>query len=597
MSDSLDTGQIDRLNAEAWALRYTDLPRAQQLADEAFKDAERGEPPYARGMAQGLRTLSWAQQRVGGYDAALALALHALQLFRTLQDPAGQAAVLNIIGGTTLWVGNPVDALDYHMQAARLAQKAGDAALESESVNLCGVVYAALNEPSQALDHYQRAQQLALGAPDAILFADALSNASSVYSTQGDLELALGCAFESVTLYQDIGFRQGEVEALASIGDIYERLDDHANALHYFRLALDSANATAYARKIITALLAIGRVHTRLGDRLAALHFLQDAHARADAQHEKHLLSECCHLLYGVYKQMGDYEKALAQLEKHYQLRAEVFDERADLRLKTLQLIHDVQHVRMESELHQLKNVELKQEIAERERLIGDLNAYAHTVAHDLQTPTATINSYAELLLLELQDKPLAPVVMECAAGIVRTSKKMENIIRELLLLAGIREQNVTTAALDMAAVVREALARLAPMIEEYHAEIVQPTAWTPAAVGYAPWVEEVWVNYLSNAMKYGGTPPRIELGVTAEGDSVRFWVQDNGAGLSADALGRLFTAFTRLDETRARGTGLGLSIVKRIVEKLGGTVSAVSAGVPGQGSRFSFALPGLRSS
>jgi len=117
-------------------------------------------------------------------------------------------------------------------------------------------------------------------------------------------------------------------------------------------------------------------------------------------------------------------------------------------------------------------------------------------------------------------------------------------------------------------------------------------SAW-PEAMGHAPWMEEVWVNYLSNGCKYGGRPPRLELGGENLFDGqVRFWVRDNGNGVALDDLMRLFTPFTRLDQVRTRGHGLGLSIVRRIVEKLGGQVGVSSEGVPGHGSVFSFTLP-----
>ena len=72
----------------------------------------------------------------------------------------------------------------------------------------------------------------------------------------------------------------------------------------------------------------------------------------------------------------------------------------------------------------------------------------------------------------------------------------------------------------------------------------------------------------------------------------VRFWVRDNGKGLSPEDQARLFTPFTRLDQARARGHGLGLSIVRRIVEKQGGQVGVMSSGVPGEGCTFYFTLP-----
>jgi two-component system sensor histidine kinase/response regulator len=71
---------------------------------------------------------------------------------------------------------------------------------------------------------------------------------------------------------------------------------------------------------------------------------------------------------------------------------------------------------------------------------------------------------------------------------------------------------------------------------------------------------------------------------------TIRFWVRDNGPGLTPEEQARLFTPFTRLHQESVQGYGLGLSIVQRIVEKLGGQVGVES--VIGQGSTFSFTLP-----
>jgi two-component system, sensor histidine kinase and response regulator len=187
----------------------------------------------------------------------------------------------------------------------------------------------------------------------------------------------------------------------------------------------------------------------------------------------------------------------------------------------------------------------------------------------------------------------------------IQNARKMSSIIDDLLLLAETRSAEVDRKPLDMVSIVSEAQQRLADVAEQSHAEIVllDVSTW-PVALGYAPWVEEVWANYLSNALKYGGQPPCIELGaaplpnpppLAGEGEGggrVRFWVRDNGAGLTPEDQARLFTPFTRLDQVRVKGHGLGLSIVRRIVEKLGGQVGVESQ--VGQGSTFSFTLPGV---
>jgi signal transduction histidine kinase len=170
----------------------------------------------------------------------------------------------------------------------------------------------------------------------------------------------------------------------------------------------------------------------------------------------------------------------------------------------------------------------------------------------------------------------------------------MNNIIEELLLLAGVRKVDAPLAPVDMAEVVVEAQHRVVDMVEETKAVVVEPDVW-PVAMGYAPWVEEVWVNYLSNALKYGGRPPRVELGAQEQADGMLlFWVRDNGPGLGLDDQAQLFAPFKKLDQTRAQGHGLGLSIVRRIIQKLGGEVGVESGGIEGQGCTFYFTLPGV---
>jgi signal transduction histidine kinase len=77
----------------------------------------------------------------------------------------------------------------------------------------------------------------------------------------------------------------------------------------------------------------------------------------------------------------------------------------------------------------------------------------------------------------------------------------------------------------------------------------------------------------------------------------IRFWVKDNGSGLTSDEQARLFAPFVQLGQVQTKGHGLGLSIVRRIVEKLGGQVQVESQAIAGQGCTFSFTLPAFRAS
>ncbi len=219
-----------------------------------------------------------------------------------------------------------------------------------------------------------------------------------------------------------------------------------------------------------------------------------------------------------------------------------------------------------------------------------ELNAFAHTVAHELKTPLGVIMGYSHLLSLPTYEQTPENIA-DISKKITQTSLKMDSIIQEMLLFAKLRQNDpIDTMPLDMDAIVNEALARLDTMIIENQARIKKPATWYKAT-GYAPWIEEVWSNYINNAIKYGGSAPEIELGAEQqENGQIRFWVRDHGPGMSAEEQELVFNPFIRFNETQIAGHGLGLSISQRIIEKLGGEVGVESA--PQNGSTFYFTLP-----
>ena len=237
----------------------------------------------------------------------------------------------------------------------------------------------------------------------------------------------------------------------------------------------------------------------------------------------------------------------------------------------------------------------------------AELDAFAHTVAHDLKNPLSALLTSTQMLETYYPEMQ-AEKIQNSLSLLTQTGYKMTNIIDELLLLSSVRKMGeIDIETLDLSAIAKEACARIQDLLTRHNAELTIPDEW-PEALGYAPWIEEVWANYISNAIKYGGSPaeripPHVELGfslpqgfktmtgISIKKDYICFWVRDDGTGLTPEQQGRLFAPFERLSQKRIEGHGLGLSIVRRIVERFGGEVGVQSA--VGQGSLFYFTLPG----
>lgn len=222
----------------------------------------------------------------------------------------------------------------------------------------------------------------------------------------------------------------------------------------------------------------------------------------------------------------------------------------------------------------------------------AELDAYTSTVAHDLKIPVSKLLGFCDLL--QTQSHKLTEEQRQEFIGVIASSSEaMAGIIDSLLLLAQVRKrEDVPLAQLDMKLMIADVKEQMWHQIIEMEAEIITPKSW-PSAVGYEPWVREVWTNYLSNGLKYGGQQPRLELGGEENGKWVRFWIRDHGPGIPEAEQAELFNEFSRLETHRdslIAGNGLGLSIVQRIVHKLGGEVGVESK--EGQGSLFYFTLP-----
>lgn len=220
--------------------------------------------------------------------------------------------------------------------------------------------------------------------------------------------------------------------------------------------------------------------------------------------------------------------------------------------------------------------------------LPDDEQAIVRRVGHTLNNELALIMGYLAILrrkLPHLSTDEATTRLQELEGYAVDMHTTLESFMR----LNKIQHTEPEIGPLHMADAVDLARRSLSDRIQWAGAVLNTPAIW-PVVVGDLYWVRDVWVVYLSNALKYGGSPPHITLGAEApNGHTLRFWVRDNGAGITPEMQTGLFRPFY-WPTPRRTGVGLGLYTARVIITKLGGTVSAQN--VEGQGSEFSFTLP-----
>jgi len=231
-------------------------------------------------------------------------------------------------------------------------------------------------------------------------------------------------------------------------------------------------------------------------------------------------------------------------------------------------------------------------DVTEAKRVEDTRRDFIANVSHELRTPLASIKSVVETLQSgALDDKVVAQDFLSRADAEV---DRLVQMVTELLELSRLESGQAPLARerVDVGQMLGAAVERMLPQAERKGLALtLEVASGLPPIVGDAQRLEQATVNLLDNAIKFTPEGGSVKVSARAADDAVRVEVEDNGVGISAEKLPRIFERFYKVDRARGdRGTGLGLAVVKHTIEAHGGTISARSE--EGRGSTFTFTLP-----
>lgn len=225
----------------------------------------------------------------------------------------------------------------------------------------------------------------------------------------------------------------------------------------------------------------------------------------------------------------------------------------------------------------------------ELKRSNTELSDFAHTASHDLKSPLRRVSMYCDMLTEDMADR-LNEEEEKIIGRMSLNIKRMQNLIENLLTYSLVRSDKEEKEILDMDATVQDVIAEFEPQLEELTAKIT--CAKLPVINGYPFRIRQLFINLISNALKYrADKPPRIEISCEEREDGYLVGVMDNGIGIPEAFQSDIFNDFKRLhSQEEIEGTGLGLAICRKIIEKHNGRLWLESA--EGRGSKFLFTLP-----
>ncbi len=236
---------------------------------------------------------------------------------------------------------------------------------------------------------------------------------------------------------------------------------------------------------------------------------------------------------------------------------------------------------------------ELEIRVAERTRELAvanrELESFSYSVSHDLRTPLRAIDGFSSLLEEELGEK-LGPEGARYIARIRQGSRRMAELIDDLLRLSRVTRIQLKLETVDLTAIAREVEADLRATAPGRQVDVILQEGMR--VTGDPALLRIVVENLLGNAWKFTSRNPtaRIEFFADTEGGRTVYRVRDDGVGFDAAFAGGLFQAFNRLhSQEEFEGTGIGLATVRRILDRHGGSVAA--DGAVGKGATVSFTL------
>lgn len=238
-------------------------------------------------------------------------------------------------------------------------------------------------------------------------------------------------------------------------------------------------------------------------------------------------------------------------------------------------------------------------DVTRMRRLESMRSEFAANVSHELRTPITNIKGYVETLLQVGVDNPAQ--MRKFLEIVHRNTVRLSGIVEDILTLAFLEEPEAkqSLARLPMPAgdIVRQVVEDLGSAANAKSIKVVTRLHADALVMANRSLAEQALANLVSNAIKYSGEGTQVTIEVSVEPvdghDMIRLTVEDQGPGIAAKHLPRIFERFYRVDKARARtqgGTGLGLAIVKHIATIHGGRVEVTSQ--VSQGSRFSLFLP-----
>lgn len=554
-----------------------------------------------------------------------------------LQFQQGKIYGNRIIGIAHEYKGNYKQALQQYLDMLEMAKARKDASYVITALSDMAILYTeGLNQPEKSKEVYQ--QILRVQKENNIPTGVSLStyvNLGAIYSKLGKADSALYILNLGLREALPLQDRSSLSSLYNNIGNVYYRKGDYQRALDYFQRNHQQHQVDGSEEEIWLDYLNMGDSWLALGRLDSAKIYLHKALDQAQINRDSLQLKESYSLLAQYYHKKKDDSRAYEYLQKTYYTDTSLLNFETRNAIATLQeqfnaaerekenqlLIANIEKAQIQNRVtigitigfallglliayawHQKRKANatltaLNQTVTDQNQKLATLNQEKNKlmsmVSHDLSTPFASVRMWAELLGKQADASPQQQQAIE---KILASAQRGETLIQQILQVEkmGTLQEALELEEIQLSRFIAHLLTDFEEQAKTKHIELHYETPTTPVVLlTDQQIIARIVQNLVSNALKFTEPGKKIWVRLIETPKQVQIEVEDQGQGIPAQEMGKLFTAYGQLSTRPTQGessTGLGLSIVKRLVNELHGTINCSSQ--PQQGTRFTVSLP-----
>lgn len=359
--------RVDALNALVRQIWRQYPTRATALSEEAQKIAAI-EPIYSLGLATALLNIGRCHYRLARYSDAQDYVLQALASYQAENYPSGEGYAWAKLGLIHWRLADYPTASEYHLRALEIFQAIGDNQGVAEALTNMGLVYALTGDTKATVTTFSQLLELYQESGDRLQQGFTLNRLAMTYWRAGELSQARECAEQSMQIARQEANKALEASVLDTCGAVLLAQGQAEEALSYFQRSIQISTALGYKHDELIATMNMGRAYAAVGQTEDAIITWQQALEMARLIEAKEELRRCHRLMADFFKERGNLAEALSHFEQYHELDKAIFNETAEMRLRTLQVYHAAQAT-------QQRNEALEKEMAERLQIEAALRA------------------------------------------------------------------------------------------------------------------------------------------------------------------------------------------------------------------------------